>query len=85
LPRTCEIAPYAPALRAVNSFFSILTWSAVIFVPSGMSTAAMTVSATVGGASGPVFCPPWSRRIAMNATIARNTPMSRTNRLERFK
>ena len=62
--------------------------SAVTVAPRGMSWAAMTVGSCVGGAV--LRCPfgwlpPSSSTIPTNATTARNTPMSRTRRFERFK
>src|SRR6185295_2893901 len=65
-----------------------VTMSWVTVVPSGMSTTATTVGCVVGAVGwgllpGPV--PFKVTAIATNATTARNTPMSRTSRFERFK
>jgi hypothetical protein len=69
-----------------------VTIAAVTVTPSGMSRAATTVSSSVGGAVGPppvpgvLGFPPLSRITTnTNARAARNTPMSRMSRLERFK
>ncbi len=64
-----------------------VTWSAAMRVPSGMSVVAMTVGSSVGARSAcrSGLSPRRGSRMPTNATIARKTPTSRTNRFERFK
>ena len=77
----------APALIAVLLRVTTSTWSARIRVESGISALATTtgpVVTTAGGWLPPCgFCA--SRITPTNATMARNTPINKTSRLERFK
>jgi hypothetical protein len=80
----------ASGRRAPVSSVWVVSMSAVIVTPSGMSLTARTVGNCVGVGVGPVPPPPLgllpiSTTIPTNAMTARNTPMSRTSRFERFK
>src|SRR5438045_1509203 len=86
---TWDTSPNAVALRSVSTFLSAVpTMSAVTRVPRGMSFVAMTVGSVTGATVCVGDVPPGlfsSNAIPTNATTARNTPMSRTRRFERFK
>ena len=87
-PMTWLGSPNAVAFRLATSMVWVVTMSAVTVTPRLMSRVAITVGSCVGGA---VFVFDWDRRrsrssaIPTNAMTARNTPMSRTRRFERFK
>ena len=51
LPMTCETSPNASASRASTDLTSVVTWSARMAVPNGMSWVAMTVGSSVGTAA----------------------------------
>src|SRR4051812_12847799 len=85
LPRSRVGVVYAVGSRSVT--LVVVTWSmsAVISEPRVIGFAAKTVGSSVA-TEGPDPRFPWTMKtIPMNATMAKKTPMSRTNRFERFK